>query len=207
VFGLNHFERETIMSSLAKLLIIAATALLIFGAASTFLVAAGVVGALRAVAVTPARATEIANQIVDFTLPAGYADALHPNALHPGAVDIAGFKVVAFTGADGYSHIIVGQLPAGIRLAPETLEAQLREARNEPKHDRERLTVVGSMPAVIRGQDVTLTIGEGINHDGLRYRQLFGVFAGKGGQAGVAISAPVSTWDQAAVDALLLSLQ
>jgi len=200
------------MSSLAKLLIIAATALLIFGAASTFLVAAGVVGALRAVAVTPARATEIANQIVDFTLPAGYADALHPdalhpNALHPGAVDIAGFKVVAFTGADGYSHIIVGQLPAGIRLAPETLEAQLREARNEPKHDRERLTVVGSMPAVIRGQDVTLTIGEGINHDGLRYRQLFGVFAGKGGQAGVAISAPVSTWDQAAVDALLLSLQ
>lgn len=185
------------MNTFAKIILGALIALLVLGLIGAAVTVAAVRGVVRTVAVTPERATAIVNEIVDFDLPAGFAG--------PGAVDVAGLKLVSFTGADGY--IMFGQLPAGVRLDPPALAVRLRDAQGDRRTDRSQMTIVGKTPAVIRGQNVALTVAEGTNYDGKRYRELIGVFESKGGQAAVAISGLVSTWNQSAVDAILASLR
>ena len=187
------------MNPLLKITLGIVVALFVLGAAGAAFTAAVVVSAVRTVEATPERADQVADQIVDFTLPAGYDS--------PAVVDLAGFKLVSFTGADDHSHLMLGQLRPGMWLDPPILEQRVRDAQGYRWNDRPRMAIVGSMPAIIRGQAVTLAIAEGVNHDGDLYRDLFGVFEGKGGQAAVLISGPVSTWDQDAVDAILATLQ
>lgn len=187
------------MNPLLKIMLSIVFALFVLGAAGAVFTVATVVSAVRAVEATPERADQVADQIVDFTLPVGYGS--------PAVVDMAGFKLVAFTGADDHSHLMLGQLRPGVRLDAPTLEDRIRDAHGYRWNDRPRMAIVGSMPAVIRGQAVTLAIAEGLNHDGDLYRDLFGVFEGKGGQAAVLISGPVSTWDHDTVGAILVSLQ
>jgi hypothetical protein len=60
-------------------------------------------------------------------------------------------------------------------------------------------TILG---AVIREQNVTLAIAEGVSRGGDAYRYRFDVC--KGEQAAVLISAPFGSWDQDAIDAILV---
>jgi hypothetical protein len=69
------------------------------------------------------------------------------------------------------------------------------------------MVVVDEIPATIMGQPVTLVVSEGRNHDGQLYRQVDGMFEGKGGQALVVISGPVQTWDQTVVDEFIASIR
>lgn len=69
-----------------------------------------------------------------------------------------------------------------------------------------RIAVVGTRQATIRGQGITLQVGEGINSEQQPYRELTGVFQGKNGQVLLSLSAPTSHWDPAVVDAFQASI-
>lgn len=146
-----------------------------------------------------AKVVEASASIASYTLPAGFGDAY--------VTDVAGFSMVSYTGDDGHSHIYFFQLPKGIRLDQAEIERQLRENTGDKNNNWEaRSEIVDQVPATICGQETTLVVSEGINHDGQPYRQVSGVFEGQGGQALVVFERPVSSWDQAEVDEFLASI-
>ncbi len=138
--------------------------------------------------------------IADFTLPAGYK----PEA----TAEIAGYRFVSYAPGDGHSHIQFVQAPAGASVDQAALEGYLQQAADSRGYDATtRSQVVGSRQATIRGQTVTLVVGEALNHDGQPFRTLTGVFAGKGGTALVSVESPVSSWNQEAVDQFIASIR
>jgi hypothetical protein len=98
------------------------------------------------------------------------------------------------------------QLPAGVHVDQASLEQQFQQAAGRNAKDWNKTEVVDQLPCSINGQDVMLTITEGVNHDGQTFRQATAMFQGKGGQAMVAYETPVSVWDQAKVDEFLASI-
>lgn len=135
--------------------------------------------------------------IASYTLPAGFGDGY--------TVNIAGFSLVGYTGADGRSHIYLVQAPSGVVVDEEALQQRMGEATGS--NDWTEVTVVERQPCTIRGQESTLVISEGVNHDGERYRSASSLFEGKGGLALVNISAPSDHWDQEMVDTFIESLR
>jgi hypothetical protein len=144
------------------------------------------------------RVSEVAASIASYTIPAGFKDA--------SVTSLADFSMVAYNGEDGHSHIYLFQLPAYVHVDQAEIERQLREKSGEEGKGWVEMEVVGRQPATINGQSVELVISEGINHDSQPYRQMSGMFQGKGGQALVVYSGPVSTWDQAVVDDFIASI-
>lgn len=148
----------------------------------------------------PAKAEDMAASIASYSLPAGFGD--------PSAAQLAGVTFVSYTGEDGHSHIQFFQLPAGVQLDPVEIEKQMRSSVGAAGREGPRdAKVVDRLPAKIAGQDVTLVVSEGINSDGQPFREVIGMFQGKGGQALVVYETPVSSWDQAQVDAFIASIQ
>ncbi len=138
--------------------------------------------------------------IADFTLPSGYS----PEA----TAEIAGYRFVSYAPGDGHSHIQFVQAPASAHVDQATLEGYLQQAADSRGYDATTHSrVVGSRQATIRGQAVTLVVGEAINHDGQPFRTLTGVFVGKGGTALVSVESPVSSWNQEAVDQFIASIR
>ncbi len=140
-----------------------------------------------------------AAKIADFTLPAGWS----PEA----AVEIDGYLFVSFAPGDGHSHIQFIQAPPNANVDQATLERYIQQASQSRDYDRNtRSQVVGSQPATIRGQAVTLLVSEGTNSDRQPFRSLTGAFQGKAGVALLSVEAPVSSWNQAAVDQFIASI-
>ncbi len=147
----------------------------------------------------PTQVAAIAAEVASYNLPADYS--------HQFASKLLGFTIVSCT-PDGYpGHIYLMQFPRGLQLDQPAMERQLWQATNGRRgEDHSRFVVVGTRQVTIRGQAVTLQVGEGINSDDQRYRQFSGVFQGKGGQVLITVSAPATRWDPAAVDAFLASI-
>jgi len=140
-----------------------------------------------------------AAKIADFTLPAGYT----PEA----TAEISGYLFVSYAPGDGHSHIQLIQAPANAAVDRATLEHYIQQASQNRGHDpNTRSQVVDSRQAVIRGQPVTLVVSEATNSDHQPYRSLTGAFQGKGGAALLSVEAPVSSWNQAAIDQFLASI-
>jgi hypothetical protein len=147
-----------------------------------------------------AKVVEVAKPIADYTLPAGFGNAF--------STEMGGFSMVAYTGDDGHSHIYFIQLPANLQIDQAKIESQIRQASPNGKDWATKMEIVERKPAKIDGQDVTLMVSEGINHDNQPYREASAMFQGKGGgQAMVMISGPIATWDQAVVDEFLASIR
>jgi hypothetical protein len=149
----------------------------------------------------PDKVAAITGEIVEYKLPPGYNDQL--------GVKIAGFSVAVFNHSDGHSHIILGQFPADAELSQEEMEKQLKEAiryQETGKGGEPGMKIVGQTRVTIRDQETTLTISEGTSSDGQSYRQVSGVFQGKGGPAMVMIMGPIDEWNQAGVDAFIASI-
>lgn len=140
---------------------------------------------------------QAANRIADFDLPAGYAPEF--------TASLMGYTVTSFRPDDGSSHLYLIQSEKeadGEKLA-QMLE-QLVPGSSDPQT---RMTVIETRPIRVRGQEVTMVISEGINSDGETYRQVTVAFEGKGGPALLALSEPLTRWDQETVDAFLASIQ
>jgi hypothetical protein len=64
------------------------------------------------------------------------------------------------------------------------------------------MTVVETRPATVRGQETTLVINEGVNSEGVSYRQVTVAFQGSG-PALLVISEPVTRWSQETVETFI----
>lgn len=145
----------------------------------------------------PASVSEVGRAIADYDVPDRYTDAY--------AAEVADFSLVAYRNADTDGHIYLLQMPATMQVDPGALEAQLRAASGT--ETLVETAVVQHIPCRIRGQETTLVISEGLNHDNRPYRSASAIFPGKGGQALINISGPVEAWDQALIDAFVESFQ
>lgn len=152
----------------------------------------------RSIQTSSGSVTEIGSDIAEYDLPAGFGEGY--------AAQAADFSMVAYLGKDGHSHIYFLQLPAYLNLDEAEIRQRMQQAQ-ESGDLPEELKVVETQTGVIRGQEIELVVSEGNNHEGQSYRQVSGVFRGKGGQAMVVFEAPVEAWDQAMVDAFLDSIQ
>ncbi len=182
-----------IVSSL--FLLCACVALITLGALGSF-------GMTVASAVTknPVEVQDAAALIADFQLPAGYRSEA--------SLSLGGYTFVSYAPGDGYSHIQMVQAPASVKVDESTLEQYAQQANPNVRRDRySRVRTVGESQATIRGQNVTLLISEGTNHDGQLYRTMTGVFQSKSGPTLLSIESPVSTWNQAEVDAFIASIR
>ncbi len=154
----------------------------------------------QAVETSPAAISVSSGSIADFELPTGYK----PEA----AVNFGGFHFVSYTPGDGHSHIMFVQASPSVHVDTATLEQYAQQAEeNRGYNARARNRVVEHKQVTIRGQAVTLVIGEGVNSAGQAYRTMSGTFQGRGGPAFVGVEQPVSRWNQAEVDAFLASIR
>ncbi|MCB8983380.1 MAG: hypothetical protein H6659_06135 [Ardenticatenaceae bacterium] len=137
----------------------------------------------------------VAAQIADFDLPPGYTADF--------SVTVSGYSVAAYNPGDGHSHLYLIQ--SNKEEDGEALAAGL--SKLVPGSGDVRMTVVENRPVTVRGQNVTAVISEGLNSENTRYRQIMVAFQGKGGPALLALSTPVSTWDETMVANFLVSLR
>jgi len=153
-----------------------------------------------AVSSDPEQIARIGAEIADFTLPAGYQ-------LQYG-IKAFGYALVAASSEQGNGHIFLAQAPDGSKLG-RTFGSGMVNVVPGRGHDRrgEEITIIGTQEAVLRGQTVSLALGEGLSSSGETYRELTGLFAGRGGAAMVNISAPLSLWDEAAAAEFLGSIR
>jgi hypothetical protein len=195
--------QEVQMNSTGKILLglIAGIAIvcLVAVAAGLILTRSAGVSIGKALQSDPAQAGEVTKDIADYDLPADFGE--------PYAREIAGFDLVSYTGQDGHSHIMFFQLPEGVELDPAEMERQLDEVAGSTGSAGLKTAVVEQYQATLRGQETTLVVSEGVNHDGQAFRQVTGIFQGNGGQALVVFERPASAWDPVEVEAFLASIR
>jgi hypothetical protein len=152
----------------------------------------------RSIQSSSANVPQASADIAEYDLPAGFGLEF--------GMEAGDFSMAAYAGEDGHSHIYFLQLPANLNLDEAQMWSRMQQAQ-EYGNLPAQLKMVETKTGVIRGQEVELVISEGDNHEGQSYRQVSGVFQGKGGQAMVVFEAPVGAWDQATVDAFLTSIR
>lgn len=141
----------------------------------------------------------VADEIATYRLPEGYSEQF--------AVEMMGYQLISLTGPTPSCHIYLVQAPEDAQVDIADLQEQARSLRGTDRDRPKDIRVVEQRPVMIRGQEVTLLVGEGINSDNLPYREAHALFAGGNGPALVSIASPVSLWDWALVDEFLASLQ
>jgi hypothetical protein len=149
----------------------------------------------------PQEITQIANKIVDYQLPTGYGEQF--------AMSLFGMDIVAF-GKDDLSGnvIILMQMPEMFGLSPAEMMAEMEKSLQQQTGQQVGdLQYIDTLQTIIRDQNVSLTVQEGVDSNGTAIRQITGVFPGKNGMAMLMIMGATQTWDQQAVDAFLSSLR
>ena len=96
---------------------------------------------------------------------------------------------------------------AAAGLSQVEMEQELRQASQHETGELRDLRVVGRQETTIKGEKVVLTISQGSNSQDQPYRMLSGIFQGKGGPTLLWIGGPVSSWDQAELDAFIASIR
>lgn len=147
----------------------------------------------------PLKTEAVSAEIASFDLPDGFGEGY--------AIEMPGFTLVGYTGNVEHSHIYFVQADSSTGITLEGIERQIQQNNDLNSPDRVSMKTVDVVPGTIRGQEVDLVISEGTNHEGEGYRQVSGLFDGKGGPAAVIISMPNAVWDQTIVDNFLASIQ
>ena len=141
--------------------------------------------------------TKLASKIADFDPPAGYASEF--------SAEMLGYTLAAYKGASGPSHLFLIQSEK--ESDGEELERMLTQLAPGSSDPNTRMTVIENRIATVRGQEVAVVVSEGVNSENISYRQITVGFQGKGGPALLVLSETVESWDQAAVDTFLASIQ
>ena len=142
----------------------------------------------------------IADQIASYTAPEGYTEAF--------AVDLMGFQVIDLQGITPSCHIYLVQAPEDTHVDVEKLQEQARSMDVGEGYKKPRaVRVVEQRMVTLRGESVTMLVGEGINSDNLPYREITALFTGRGGPALINMSAPIDQWDWDVVDQFLASIE
>lgn len=140
---------------------------------------------------------ELVSKIADFEVPEGYVSEF--------SAELSGYTLATYKGTTDPSHLYLIQSEKeadGAEL--ERMLTELAPGSNDPDT---RMTVVENRPVSVRGQDVTMVISDGINHEGTAYRQAAVAFEGQGGPALLVFSESLELWNDETVAALLASIQ
>ena len=140
---------------------------------------------------------ELASKIADFELPEGYISEF--------SAEMAGYTLVTYKGTSDPSHLYLIQSQK--EADGEELERMLTQLAPGSRDSDTRMTVIENRPVIVRGQEVTLIISDGVNHEGDPYRQATVAFQGKGGPALVVLSDSLDLWNDETVEAFLASIQ
>jgi hypothetical protein len=142
----------------------------------------------------------IADAISAYTIPEGYSQEF--------ALDLMGYQLVNLQGPTPSCHIYLVQAPQGTQVDVEKLQEQARSMEGERSRENSRaVRVVEQRTATLRGEPVTLLVGEGANSDDMPYREITALFNGRGGPALISMSAPIEQWDWDMVDQFLASME
>ena len=140
---------------------------------------------------------KLASKIADFDLPEGYGSEF--------SAEMAGYTLAAYKGTSDPSHLyLIQSEKEGDGEELERMLTQLAPGSSDPDT---RMTVIENRPVTVRGQEVTLVISDGVNHEGDSYRQGMVAFQGKGGPALVVLSESLDLWSDETVNAFLASIQ
>ncbi len=143
------------------------------------------------------RIAQLAAEIADFDAPAGYAPE------YGGAWQ--GATLVAYHVGSGPRHLMFLQVEEGSDLAEMSTEAALAEVTSDESY-YSGLEEVEVREVVIRGETTSMVVSEGVNGEGLPYRQVTVPFTGNGGPALVSLTGPIDGWDWDMVDDFLASI-
>lgn len=150
----------------------------------------------------PTDVAAVGAKIADYEVPAGYSSEF--------GTSFFGFDLVALTSGeeDAANLIFLMQFPAWVNMDEAQMEEQLRQSIDRQTERRNvQLQVVGQSIVTIRDQEVTLTTSEGTDEAGRTFRQVIGVFQGKGGPTMLMIMGRAENWNQAAIDAFIASIR
>lgn len=148
----------------------------------------------------PQKIADLGGKIAAFDAPEGFTGDF--------GMDLMGMTLVGYTGSDGNSHLFLIQFPASANLTAEEMERQLNQAMQSQQtgYSNQNLKVIENREVTVKGQKTTANIAEGSGNGGA-FRQLSVAFQGNGGPALLVYNVPVDSWDDAAIDDLLASIQ
>lgn len=145
----------------------------------------------------PARiVAKTAEKIADFTLPPGYEPEYGLHAL--------GYTAVSYHDDEaGHLYLVQSESEADGTALQEALDEMVPGYQDEERE----LEVVEQWSFTLRGQEVLVTISEGMGWEDEMMRQATAVFRGKAGPTLLILREPSNRWDEAAVQAFLTSIQ
>ena len=151
----------------------------------------------------PAEAAAVAQEIVDYTLPSGYAEQI--------AMNFAGVKMVMIapqTTGNGML-IMIMEYPGSLAGSPEDMQQQIEESMAQQSGLQSmNMTVTGTQEVVINGEKVLLTILEGSDESGNQLRQVTGIFESKtGSPAMLMVMGDLTSWETEAYNTFIQSMQ
>ena len=143
----------------------------------------------QSVSENPEEAVRVGAEIADYEVPEGFGS---PYSVHFGDVTVIGYKSTSER-----SHLLLAQFPEGTSINVDELLRIIGESSDNPNSIwyNTETEIIEQKPVTIRGQDVTLTISEGISSDGVEFRMATARFEGRGGPALAMIAGPLSEWD------------
>jgi len=115
------------------------------------------------------------------------------------------YTVVSYKPDQASSHLYLLQStdPDDAENLEDAL-AQIAPGAYDPKT---RLEIIENQSVVVRGQETTLVISDGINGEGNRYRQAIVPFDGNGGPAMIIYITSINDWEPQVVYDLLSSIR
>lgn len=195
------------MNKTVKVILIVVGALVIIcGCTSAVLLGTGIWSAGKLVqwadtdtSEDPQEVAKIASEIADFELPVGFGS---PYGMH-----FAGFTSVGYLSDSGNTHIYLTQFPAGTTMDVDEMMRMLNEGgKSEGPWAGSKITEVEQKPVTIRGQESTLSIGDGESSEGGKFRVATVKFQGNGGQALLMVAGPLEEWNLEMVETLIASV-
>lgn len=138
-----------------------------------------------------------AAEIADFDLPNGFRPEFSAN--------YEGYLLVSYDSKDGQSHLILIQ--SDKEADSEKLASMVGQIAPGSYDPQTGMEIVETRTTIVRDQEVTMYITEGVTPEGDTYRQMVVAFQGNGGPALVMLSEPVAQWNQELVDAFVASIR
>lgn len=137
-------------------------------------------------------------KIADIDLPAGFT---------PGtSMSILGMTFVVYENSAANTALVVFQMPTAMELTDDNIRTLQEQMEKQSGRQLENYEIIDQYDTTIRGKPGKVIIQEGTS-DSAKFKQMLVVFQGKTGLAMMSIFGPSSSWDQAAYDQMVQSIQ
>nr|WP_290669525.1 hypothetical protein [Ardenticatena sp.] len=147
----------------------------------------------------PTQARQMATDIIDYTLPAGYSEQMAFRVSN-----LFTYVLMLPENEDGMVFVLAAG-SEGATLDPETARAAV-EGQVGRRFDN--MEQVDERPVTIRGEERTMLIFEGQEaQSGEMMRMAFVTFTGKKGPAFLLVMGPTNAWDDAALNEFIASMR